>query len=212
MTFDRAKSASRVQCIVFSPSLQPVWCFPARRSSVRRVHLYWDGQQWRQQQDGRNPVQRGAPARQRLSGLPAPEVEALPCDRPSCCVFCLYLRASDPSAQRVGRLQHPTTPHMRQDFTWMTKMPIVANRCSSSLAACSPGPGHVYLHHRRPVNVMRPARLLEHFARVVCAHSVMPPYMHTEHAPFASIGTLGKAVSSQCTISPDEQRSQQPQR
>jgi hypothetical protein len=40
----------------------------------------------------------------------------------------------------------------------------------------------------------------------------MPPYMHTENAPCASIGTLSRAMSSQCTISPDEQRSEQAQR
>lgn len=93
----------------------------------------------------------------------------------------------------------------------MTKMPIVANCCSSSLAACSPGPGNVYLHLKGPINVMRHARLLEQIACVVCAQR-MPPYIHAELAPFASTGTLNKAMSSQCTISPDEQRSEQAQR
>jgi hypothetical protein len=110
---DHAKSGAvhRLQCITAARGV-----FHSSAIQVRWAHLYWDGQQRRQKQDGRYSVQRGAPARQCLSGLPAPEVQALQCENPSCCILCLIMTASDPSALRAGRLQHPTSPHMRWDL------------------------------------------------------------------------------------------------
>ena len=65
-----------------------------KQSEVRRAHLYWYCQQRRQKQDGCYPIQRGAPARQCLGGLPAPEVQALPCAKQGCCAHYLCARAS----------------------------------------------------------------------------------------------------------------------
>ena len=110
---DHAKSGAvhGLQCITAAGGV-----FHSSAIQVRWApHLYWDGQQRRQKQDGCYSVQRGTPARQCLSGLPAPEVQALQCDTPSCCVLRLIMTASDPSALRAGRLQHPTSPHTRWD-------------------------------------------------------------------------------------------------